>query len=76
MTPCIRCGSNDIIDIHAKCNDMCSMNRAGEPYDTNYVHSGIGIGGGDYVSFKYCGNCGQIVGKFPIPPFVEEDDEN
>jgi hypothetical protein len=51
------------------------MKRGGEPYDPNYVRSDIGIGGGDYVSFQYCGNCGQIVGKFPIPPFDEEDDE-
>jgi hypothetical protein len=26
----------------------------------------MGIGGGDYVEFDYCLNCGQIQGQFPL----------
>jgi hypothetical protein len=27
----------------------------------------MGIGGGDYVAFSYCLDCGQIQGDFPLP---------
>jgi hypothetical protein len=26
----------------------------------------MGIGHGDYIEFRYCLNCGQIQGEFPI----------
>jgi hypothetical protein len=32
-----------------------------------YVPSGLNIGHGDYISFHYCLDCGQIQGEFPIP---------
>jgi len=41
-----------------------------------YVPDDIGIGGNDYVKFKYCLNCGQIQGKFPIPESELETVEN
>jgi hypothetical protein len=31
-----------------------------------YVPSKMGIGGGDYMEFSYCLDCGQIQGKFPV----------
>jgi hypothetical protein len=31
-----------------------------------YVPSGVGVGGGDYLKFDYCLDCGQIQGKWPI----------
>jgi hypothetical protein len=30
-----------------------------------YVPDDMGIGGGDYVEFDYCLQCGQIQGRFP-----------
>jgi hypothetical protein len=32
-----------------------------------YVPEDLGIGGGDYVQFSYCLDCGQIQGTFPLP---------
>lgn len=63
---CNNCKSNKIIDVSAKCNDMCSIN-----YDIletdGYVPFGLNIGGGDYIDFEYCGNCGMIQSNnFPI----------
>ncbi len=32
-----------------------------------------GIGGGDDVHFLHCLHCGQIRGRFPLPPTAIED---
>jgi hypothetical protein len=32
----------------------------------------LGIGGEDDVHFLYCLDCGQIQGKFPVPPTAIE----
>lgn len=66
--PC-KCGSTRVARVNAKCSDMCSIGYGAKLYD-GYVPSGIGItkrgGGGDYVEFDYCLDCGQMQGKFPI----------
>jgi hypothetical protein len=43
-------------------------------YSTDgYVPSGLGIGGGDYIDFKLCLNCGQIQDTWPKQaPILEE----
>lgn len=33
----------------------------------------MGIGGGDYVEFDYCLDCGQIQGTFPVPKHEIEE---
>jgi hypothetical protein len=33
-----------------------------------YVPNDLGIGGGDYIQFSYCMDCGKIQGSFPLPP--------
>ena len=33
----------------------------------------LGIGGGDYIEFSYCGDCGQIQGDFPLAPTKMEE---
>jgi hypothetical protein len=33
----------------------------------------LGIGGGDDVQLTYCLDCGQIQGKFPLPPTQMEE---
>lgn len=53
------------MDIGGKTADGFWASFKGQSYD-GYVLSGIGIGGGDYVEFKYCLDCGQIQGDFPI----------
>jgi len=32
----------------------------------------VGIGGGDYIQFMYCLNCGKIHGNFPLPTTMIE----
>lgn len=60
------CVDPRITHIVAKCSDLCRVELPdGEELD-GYVPSNLGIGGGDYVNFKFCLGCGRIVGSFPI----------
>ncbi len=65
--PCQRCASSRLARILAHCSDMCSVDLAGRHLH-DYVPRDLGIGGGDDVQFAYCLDCGQIQGKFPLPP--------
>ena len=60
-----KCGSERIATINAKCSDLCFISLSGAAKD-GYVPDDMGIGGGDYVEFSYCLDCGQIQGKFPL----------
>lgn len=51
----------------AKCSDLCFV-EMGEREHDGYVPDDMGIGGGDYVGFTWCLDCGQIIGKWPVPP--------
>jgi hypothetical protein len=62
---CNKCGSVRIIRIDAKCNDLFSYEIDGFDYQ-GYVPSDLGIGGGDYIKFNLCLECGSIQGNFPI----------
>lgn len=69
-----KCGSIRSISVSAKCSDMSSgfyhsgfENRNVEW--EGYVPQDINIGGGDYVEFEFCCDCGTILGFEPI---VEE----
>jgi len=44
---------------------MFSSVLSGHDY-FGYVPRDMGIGGGDYVKFSYCADCGQIQGEFPV----------
>lgn len=50
--------------ISAKSSDM-NLVRFGEKEKDGYVPSDMGIGGGDYIEFEWCLDCGQIQGTFP-----------
>jgi hypothetical protein len=53
--------------INGKTNDLCSCEYKGREID-DYVPDDIGlIDGGDYIEMKYCLECGQIQGQWPIP---------
>lgn len=52
--------------VQAKCLDMFSVFTDNNEYN-GYVLNDIGIGGGDYIEFSYCLNCGKIEGNFPLP---------
>lgn len=62
---CQRCESTRVLSVNAKCSDLCSVRFWGGKEQDGYVPSGFGIGGGDYVEFSYCADCGQIQGVFP-----------
>ena len=45
---------------------MCFYQSGGKEND-GYVPVGVGIGGGDYVDFTYCLECGKIQSnQFPV----------
>ena len=53
--------------VNAKCNDMCDIETYSEQYYDGYVPYSLGIGGGDYISFKFCADCGKIIDDiFPL----------
>jgi hypothetical protein len=57
------------MSVTAKCGDLCHvrMNRSIGQYERNgYVPDYLEIGGGDYIRFTYCLDCGKIQGNFPI----------
>ena len=69
---CQRCGGLRLARILAHCSDMCSIDLAGK-HTHGYVPRDLGIGGGDDVHMLYCLDCGQIQGKFPVPPTAIEE---
>jgi hypothetical protein len=73
---CDKCGSKRILVVDSKCADKCSMQFKDADY-IGYPQSDVGVGGGDYIGFKLCLQCGKIQGEFPIsdPAFSQEDEE-
>ena len=67
MGPCQRCQSTRMAYILAHCSDMCSVDLAGR-HSHGYVPRDLGIGGGDDVQLRYCLDCGQLQGRFPLSP--------
>lgn len=61
---CIRCKSDQVLKINAKCSDMCFIEFQGRERD-GYVPHDLGVGGGDYVNIRVCLNCGQVQDAFP-----------
>lgn len=74
MGECIKCKSVRLVDVSAKCSDLFSMTYLGKDYD-GYVPHDMGIGGGDYIEFIYCLQCGQIQDNFMkwVPDDVQEE---
>jgi hypothetical protein len=54
------------------CPDVCGTDLA-DRYTHGDVPRDPGIGGGDDVHFLHCLDCGQIRGRFPLPPTAIED---
>lgn len=69
---CQKCSSDKILDVSAKCSDLCSFSYLGE--EGEYAPSGVNLGNdGDYLEFKLCLNCGQHQGKFPSFSTLERE---
>lgn len=65
---CDKCKSERVASLGAKCSDMCSYDIANIMRHGNYyAPSDMGIGGGDYIEFAWCLDCGKLQGKFPLP---------
>jgi hypothetical protein len=54
------------MSISAKCSDQFEAQMGDLDYDGD-VPRDLGIGGGDYVRFDYCLECGQLQGDFALP---------
>ena len=75
MKTCQRCGSTRVAYVSGKCSDCFGCDVGSHEYQ-GYVPGDMGIGGGDYIEFDYCLDCGQIQNKFPVPATeLEENDE-
>ena len=70
------CNCSRLIDLNAKCNDLCFINIDNKYEHEGYVPSGLNIGSGDYIKFKYCIDCGKIQGNWPLDVSDYLDDEN
>lgn len=64
---CQKCASARVACVTAKSSDMATVS-VGKKSDNGYLPGDMGIGGGDYVEFAWCLECGQIQGAFPLPP--------
>ncbi len=61
---CNGCDSTRLCYVQAKCSDLSNIHIGDKELD-GYVPDDLGIGGGDYVDFGFCLDCGMIRGKFP-----------
>jgi hypothetical protein len=65
---CQRCKSTRVLALLIKITDaypyLSIKGKESEDIDT--LPDDLGIGGGDYVEFKYCLDCGQMQGMFPL----------
>lgn len=61
---CQRCKSENVLDVHAKCGDLCSVSFNGREHQGE-VPRGSCFGRGDYIEFCVCTDCGQMQGLFP-----------
>lgn len=71
---CKNCKSERIATISAKCSDLCRVEMGGNEHE-GYVPGDMGVGGGVYVRIALCLACGQVQGKFPLPPCKLETGE-
>ena len=61
---CQRCASDNVFRLNAKCDDRCDVRTPTKEYE-GYVPYHLGVGGGDYVNFSVCADCGQMQGRWP-----------
>lgn len=69
---CKNCKSERIISVSGKTADLFSAETSDGSYH-GQVPRELEIGGGDYMQFSYCANCGCIQGDFPIDEEILND---
>lgn len=62
---CQNCGKDRVLSVSGNTSDMCHSKIQNKKRD-GYVPCGANIGGGDYLEFKVCLDCGQMQGKWPV----------
>lgn len=70
---CQRCPSERVIQVTGKCSDCCGVYMDDSKMN-GYVPDDLGIGGGDYIDFDLCLECGQLQGIFPRKTATIEKD--
>ena len=60
------CDKERIANLTAKCSDNFGVEISNNSYE-GYVPKDLGIGGGSYLEFAFCLNCGKIKGTWPAP---------
>ena len=65
---CQICKSQRIASVCGKTSDLCHISVNGLEKHPNgyYVPDDMNIGGGDYIEFKYCLDCGQMQDQWPL----------
>lgn len=63
---CDNCGSERVCSLSGKCSDLFGLNLGELSIENDYVPHDFGIGGGDYIRFDHCLDCGKIQGDFPL----------
>ena len=64
---CQACKSSRILHANGKCSDRFYA-FIGDNERDGYVPGDLNIGGGDTLYVKVCLDCGQLQGKWPLPP--------
>lgn len=64
---CLGCGSERTMSVSGKTSDMCVVQENGKESKEGYVPRGMNIGGGDYLEFDFCMDCGRMEGVWPLP---------
>ena len=72
---CQQCDSERVLYISGKTKDLCFVrDTTTSKTRDGYVPNSIGIGGGDYIEFNFCLDCGQIQGTFPVAGALKEEE--
>lgn len=72
---CSKCGGNNLVRVSGKTSDMCFIQYGDGKSHEGYVPGGLNIGGGDYLRFSFCADCGTIQGEFPVNPTIAIEGE-
>lgn len=59
------CGSERTLSVSGKVSDLC-YSSVGDRQRDGGTPYGMNIGGGDYLEFKLCLDCGKVAGTFPV----------
>jgi len=68
---CSKCNSHRLASVSGKTSDLNFISFGNQERD-GYVPDDMGLGGGDYIEFDYCLDCGFIDGEWPHPPTAIE----